>query len=412
MRRKRTQEQKKINDLSGLFLENYPARSRFAEAFRTLRTNIQLSFMEREFRSLLVTSAGEEEGKTGISANLSFTMAGAGKEVLMIDADLRKPLLSRLMGAKKSPGLTGLLSRFQGTDISKGTMKDYSISDLFHLVNLQKKTGLLHLDSDTDKIDIVFINGKMKDLNWTTRPEEKKLASVLVKEEYLDKESIQKAFKRHKITGHKLGFTLINMGLINEDDLKGILNIQMMDGFRILLQFKDCEFVFKDIEMSDFEHASFDPLDLSQIYNKVIIGEEELPFIKKEIRSAVLDTGVDNLFILPSGNLPPNPSEILGSEGVSFILSRLKKWFDLLIIDSPPILPASDALILAPRTEGVVFVARAGKMNREMVKKAISQLGQAKVNLLGVVLNRVDIKSDAYYKNYYHYYSKYYGESK
>ncbi|MBW2175277.1 MAG: hypothetical protein JRF64_11970 [Deltaproteobacteria bacterium] len=88
--------------LTDLFLNHYPASSRFAESYRTLRTNIHFSFMEKAFRSLLVTSAGAQEGKTSTVANLAYTMAQAGKTVLMIDADLRKPMLSNLLPSKNS----------------------------------------------------------------------------------------------------------------------------------------------------------------------------------------------------------------------------------------------------------------------------------------------------------------------
>jgi Mrp family chromosome partitioning ATPase len=84
--------------------------------------------------------------------------------------------------------------------------------------------------------------------------------------------------------------------------------------------------------------------------------------------------------------------------------------FDVLVIDSPPILPASDALILAPNTDGVLLVIKAGELNRDMVGRAIEQLRNTKANLLGVVLNYVDTKREGYYKYYYKYYSKYYGE--
>ncbi|MDY7038492.1 MAG: capsular biosynthesis protein, partial [Thermodesulfobacteriota bacterium] len=64
-----------------IFLDHYPAHSRFAESYRTLRTNIHFSFSEKEFRSILITSAGEKEGKTTTVANLAYTMAQTGKTV-------------------------------------------------------------------------------------------------------------------------------------------------------------------------------------------------------------------------------------------------------------------------------------------------------------------------------------------
>ena len=405
------QDSRGSKDLLNLFLDNYPSKSRFAESFRTLRTNIQFSFMEKDFRSLLVTSTGQAEGKTSAVANLAYTMAKTGKTVLMIDADMRKPFLSRLATSTDSPGLSGLITRVLGTDIKEGSLSAFGVSDLFRLITLQKKTGILYIEERAEQVEFQFLQGELKDINWITRPDEKKLAALLVSNELLGKDDMKKAISRHKATGQKLGYVLINMGLFNEEELKGFLNVHMMDGLRTALQFRTGEFSFRDLEISDFDLSSFDPIDFHQLYDKIVIGEEELPYLKKEILSAVMRTSVDNLFLLPSGSLPPNPSELLGSERISFLLSHFRKRFDLVIIDTPPILPASDALLLAPQVDGVVFMTKAGSMNRDLVAKAVDQLRHAKANILGVVLNQVDVKRDGYYKYYDKYYSKYYGEN-
>ena len=93
-------------------------------------------------------------------------------------------------------------------------------------------------------------------------------------------------------------------------------------------------------------------------------------------------------------------------------MSKLKKTFDVLIIDSAPLLPASDALLLTPYSDGALLIVKAGNMNRDMVKKAIEQLYMAKANLIGIALGQVDIKREGYYKHYHKYYSTYYGEKK
>ena len=366
--------------------------------------------MEKPCRSLLVTSAGEEEGKTLTVANLAYTVSRTGKSVLMIDADLRKPRLSRLSASQESSGLTGLLSDVFSTDLRRGPLGQFGMSDLYRLLSLQKKTGLLRLSDRKDEVELFFLQGELVDLNWLTRPEEKKLAAVLINSNLLTQEQEKQAIARQKDTGQKLGFILINMGLLKEEDLTGPLTIHMMEGLRTALGFKTGEFVFKELPPSDYDEASFDPVDFRRLYNQVIFGEEELPYVKKKIESAVMEIDTTSLFLLPSGNIPPNPSELLASERMFFLISNLIKRFDLLVIDSPPILPISDALILAPYTDGVVLMIKAGLMNRNMVKKSIEQLHLAQANLIGVVLNQVDMKKDGYYKYYHRYYSKYYGD--
>jgi len=96
---------------------------------------------------------------------------------------------------------------------------------------------------------------------------------------------------------------------------------------------------------------------------------------------------------------------------MSFLLSYLNRHFDRLVIDSSPVLPASDAVLIAPRTDGVVLMVKAGQVNRELIKKAVDQIRMTKANLVGVVLNQVDVKREGYYKYYHKYYSEYYGEA-
>jgi len=405
-------KQKKTKDFSDLFLGNYSTASSFAESYRTLRTNIYFSFMEKEFRSLLVTSTGEKEGKSTTTANLAYTMAQAGKNVLMIDADLRKPMLSKVIPSHNEPGLTGLLSDTFSTDIRAGSLADFSVNDLFWLLSFQKKTGVLQLIEENEKVNIFFLHGELVDVNWLTRPKINKLASLLVREKVITKEQAEYALARRHNTGQKLGFVLINMGLVKEDDLAGFITLHMIEGLRTCLQFKSGKFSFNKLVESFFERPSYNPADLSQLYRQTIIGEEELPFLQREISASILPTDTKNLSLLPSGHRPPNPAELLESNRMSFLVSYLNRRYDILIIDTPPVLATSDALVLAPQTDGTVLIIKSGFLNREMVKKAVDQIRIAQANLIGVVLNQVDIKRGGYYKYYRKYYSEYYGKSK
>lgn len=396
--------------LTDLFLNNYPTNSRFAESYRTLRTNIQFSFMEKAFRSLLVTSAGAQEGKTSTVANLSYTMAQAGKTVLMVDADLRKPMLSDLVSSKDSMGLTGLLSDAFSTDVRSGSLIEFGVSDLFLLIAFQQKTGLLRLTEGKQEIHVYFLQGELSDLNWRTRPKEQRLLTLLMKNKLLTVDQARQAISRKKDTGQKTGFILINMGFSKEEDLAGLITLHMMEGLRTALQFRFGRFSFAELPESYFEGPSFDPADLPKLYKQVIIGEEELPYLQKKINAAITRTNVENLFVLPSGSRPPNPAELLESNRMSFLLYYVKRRFDRIILDSPPILPASDALLLAPRTDGVVLMVKAGHVNRTLIQKALEQLRVSQANVIGVVLNEVDTQKDGYYKYYHKYYSKYYGD--
>jgi len=389
-----------------LFLDRYPAKSRFAEAYRNLRTSIQFSFLDSTYQSLLVTSAEPQEGKTTTVANLCYTMAKAGKKVLMIDADLRKPRLSHLETEPNREGLTGLLAAKFNLLSNSGSLEEMSFSDLLWLIRFQRKSCIAHLKNQDHAIDVYFKKGRLTDIIWLNRPAEKKLAHQLIADNLLDAEKARQVMRRERNTGQKLGFILIKLGLIKEAQMENYLTIHMMESLRIALGLKSGTYNLEPIADSYYERPAYYPADLLQLYKQMIVGEEDLPYLQKEIYSVIQSTEVDNLNLIPAGPLPPNPSELLGSRRLSFLLSFLKRRFDRIIIDSAPVIPASDALILAPQTDGVVFVVKGGKVKREFAAKAVDQIKMTKANVLGVVLNHIDFRQDGYYKNY----SSYYGD--
>jgi capsular exopolysaccharide synthesis family protein len=408
---KRRSKKKKPRQRPPLLLENFPMKSNFGESYNSLRANVNFSFMEKEFRSLLITSAGQSEGKTITVANLAYVISQAGKSVLMMDCDLRNPMLSRTIFHNKSPGLTGLISDVFRTDVGSGSLDRFGPGDLIRLLYFQKKTGCLRLSNPKEKVDLFFLQGRIKGLKWLTKPEDKKLGNTLLKSGALTRDQVKLAMAQQKDTGQKLAFTLINMGFMGESDLKGPLVNQMMEGLRVALQIKTGTFEFKTQLESDFEMSTFDPVDFDQLYRQVLVGGEELPFLRKNINQCIVDTGTANLSFLPSGVLPHSPTELLESERMTFLISDLKRRFDVLIIDSPPILPASDALLLAPKIDGTILIVKADTVNRELVRSAVEKLQVARANLIGAVLNQVDVTKDGYYGYYHRYYSRYYGEN-
>ena len=411
MKSKKGHKNKKSDALTQLPLDDFSPASPFADSYRTLRTNIYFSFMDNDLRSLMVTSACEEEGKTITVANLSHTIAQTGKTVLMIDADLRKHMLSDIVYSQNSQGLTWLLSQIFGTNVQSGSLEKFGISDLLRLLSFQKKTGILHLTEGKEKIDIYFLRGQLMDIHWITRPSEKKLVTLLAENKLINKAQAEQAFVRKKDTGQKLGFILINMGFVKPDDLAGFINLHMIEGLRTALHFKSGAFSFEKLHEIYFERPTFNATELPLLYKQVVIGEEELPFLQKEINKCILKTKRENLFLLPSGTRPPNPSELLDSNRMSFLMSYLTRRYDVVIIDTPPVLPISDALVLAPQADGLVFIVRAGQSNRDMIKKAVEKIRISKGNIIGVVLNQADVKRDGNYQYYNKYYSKYHEDS-
>ncbi|RVT63851.1 CpsD/CapB family tyrosine-protein kinase [Niallia taxi] len=118
-----------------------------------------------------------------------------------------------------------------------------------------------------------------------------------------------------------------------------------------------------------------------------------------ELMEAVNKTDESNLFVLPSGPIPPNPSELLGSKSMQYFMERALEEFDLIIFDTPPVLAVTDAQILGNLCQGSVLVVSSGKTEKENLLKTKELLTATNGRLLGVVLNnkKIDKKGSYYY---------------
>lgn len=107
-----------------------------------------------------------------------------------------------------------------------------------------------------------------------------------------------------------------------------------------------------------------------------------------------------NLYFLPSGPLPPNPSELLGSARMRAIMNTLSKHFDFIIYDTPPVLAVTDPQILATLVDGVVYVVRQGFVSRNKFREAMTSLKNLNTTVLGYVFNDVEKNAN---ETYYYY---------
>lgn len=132
------------------------------------------------------------------------------------------------------------------------------------------------------------------------------------------------------------------------------------------------------------------------------------------VREAVRRTSEPNLFVMTAGHVPPNPSELLHSERMKHLIANLEAGpFEWIIIDTPPVLAVTDAVIIAPYMSGLVFVIGAEMTRRAHAERAIQTIQGGKPNIVGAVLNRVDLnRNKYYYSRYYGYhYKSYYGNT-
>ncbi|PLT31777.1 CpsD/CapB family tyrosine-protein kinase [Peribacillus deserti] len=207
-------------------------KSPISEQYKTIRTNIQFSSIDEEMQTILVTSPGPGEGKSTTVSNLAVVFAQAGKKVLLVDSDLRKPTAHYTFSFTNTFGLTNVLTK-------------------------------------------------------------------------------QMSFEK-----------------------------------------------------------------------------------------AVKGSDVENLDILTSGPIPPNPAELLGSKSMVELTKKLKELYDIILYDTPPVLAVTDAQVLSNMCDGVILVVSSGRTEKETAIKAKELLLGVQAKIAGVVLNNKDIKESSYYYYY------------
>lgn len=125
----------------------------------------------------------------------------------------------------------------------------------------------------------------------------------------------------------------------------------------------------------------------------VLFGKSDLKGVTKKIE--------DSLFLITAGKIPPNPAEILGLRKMEDLIKELKINFDYIILDTPPILPVSDTLILASKADATLIVVKARKTKEKIVKEGYERLIGVKANVIGTILNEGDKSLDNKYYGYY-----------
>jgi succinoglycan biosynthesis transport protein ExoP len=143
------------------------------------------------------------------------------------------------------------------------------------------------------------------------------------------------------------------------------------------------------------------PCDRTKGMSNILVGEGDWRQLK-------VATQVPNLEIIPSGPIPPNPAELIGSDRMKDLIAELLQEYDRVLIDSPPIVAVTDSVVLSRFVEGIVLVIHVGVTTRDIITNCIRQVRDVQGHVLGAVLNNVNIGKDSYY--YYQYYYYYYGE--
>jgi len=125
---------------------------------------------------------------------------------------------------------------------------------------------------------------------------------------------------------------------------------------------------------------------------------------KAPLKEIIHKTFIENIWLIPSGPIPPNPAELLNSKKMKDLLEEASQMFDVVLLDSPPVLAVIDSVIISSIADSMVMVIRAGKTRRKPLLGAVQELKRARANIIGVVFNGADLnKAGSYYPRYYRY---------
>lgn len=131
---------------------------------------------------------------------------------------------------------------------------------------------------------------------------------------------------------------------------------------------------------------------------------------QKNMEDVINQTDIKNMDIILAGPVSPNPTELLGGLLFQRLIEAQRENYDYIIVDAPPIGSVIDAAIIAKYVDGAIIVVESGVISYKMLQRVKDQMEKSECRILGVVLNKIDMKNDSYYGNYYgRYYGKYYG---
>ena len=202
--------------------------------------------------------------------------------------------------------------------------------------------------------------------------------------------TIRTNIKFSNIAGQELKTIMLTSATPNEGKSTTISNLAVVmaqAGHSVVLC--DCDF------RNPTQHKIFG-LHNKGLSNCVATGSDVMDIIQQ--------TSIPNLYVLTSGPVAPNPSELLASQNMVDILEELKQHFDYVLIDTPPIMPVTDAAVVSAKVDGTILVIASGAVSPSIAVEAKTRLEQAGAHLLGVVLNKVDVGANSHYGYGYYYY--------
>jgi len=166
-----------------------------------------------------------------------------------------------------------------------GTLKDFALPDIFQLIGMQRKTGLLTLESDRETVTVVFEQGMVVHADSTVRRLDDLLGSVLVRQGKMRKDALEEALSKQKVSMQRLGFILVGQGYISREDLKDALSEQVQQIVFRVFRWKSGRYHFDPAAEADYDRENVQPVSTDHILMEGIRRVDEWPIIEKRIPS-------------------------------------------------------------------------------------------------------------------------------
>ena len=167
----------------------------------------------------------------------------------------------------------------------EGTLRDFSLADIFQLIGLQRKTGVLTLRSKEDTVTVTFLDGKVVGADSLDRRLENRLGSVLIRTGYLTQDQLNRALEIQKETLQRLGFILTHYGIISADSLKEAIQLQITQIVYRLFRWHDGDYHFSQETTIEYDRDNVTPISAESILMEGARMIDEWPIIEKRIRS-------------------------------------------------------------------------------------------------------------------------------
>lgn len=382
------------------------------EYYKSLASAVQ-RFAAQGKRRLLLTSSGPGEGKSTITAELGRTLARSGRmNVAMIDTDRFNPSVHRMFGLENGRGLGDLLTEIVQFDLLKEDPQQFGVGDWLEFLHLQSRSGRLRIVEGPSTFVLTVQKGSVISVLEENAPEERKLGGLLVSRGHLTAEQRDEALRVQAELKRPLGDVVVRLGYVGPEDLQTALRAQFTERLRRILTMRIPRCAFTESTDGYFSASSgrqFDYSDGTGIDTHVvqqIAGYLKRPFLASQVMGYLRDTHLENLKVMTSGTAPYDLIDSASAAPFLYVLDHLSRAFDVVLIDSPPVAVASPAETIAPEVDGVIMVVKAEGLDVQVIQRAKELLEKAGANLLGAVLNQVDLRQADPALHYYHAYRR------